>query len=69
VTGDSKELGKNTGSDENNNKQTYVTINGLDKSAEDVAKMSNEAVHILESLGRESGFLSELITMLIDRRK
>jgi geranylgeranyl diphosphate synthase type II len=69
VTGDSKELGKTTGSDENNNKQTYVTINGLDKSAEDVAKMSNEAVHILESLGRESGFLSELITMLIDRRK
>jgi geranylgeranyl diphosphate synthase type II len=69
VTGDSKELGKNTGSDESNNKQTYVTINGLDKSAGDVEKMSNEAVHILESLGRESGFLSELITKLINRKK
>lgn len=69
VVGDSKELGKAVGSDENNNKQTYVTVNGLEKSSEDVEKMSNEAVKILDSFDREHEFLRELILMLIHRRK
>ena len=69
VIGDSEELGKAVGSDENNNKQTYVTVNGLEKSSEDVEKMSNEAVRILDSFYREHDFLRELILMLIHRRK
>lgn len=69
VVGDSKELGKAVGSDESNNKQTYVTVNGLEKSSEDVEKMSNEAVKILDSFDKEHEFLRELILMLIHRRK
>lgn len=69
VVGDSKELGKTVGSDESNNKQTYVTVNGLEKSSDDVEKMSNEAVKILDSFDREHEFLRELILMLIHRRK
>lgn len=69
VIGDSNELGKTVGSDVNNNKQTYVTVNGLEKSISDVEKMSNEAVSILDSFDEEHEFLKELILMLIHRRK
>jgi len=69
VIGNSEELGKAVGSDESNNKQTYVTVNGLEKSSEDVEKMSNEAVRILDGFDREHEFLRELILMLIHRRK
>lgn len=44
VIGDSNELGKTVGSDVNNNKQTYVTVNGLEKSISDVEKMANRAI-------------------------
>lgn len=69
VTGDSKELGKPVGSDESNNKQTYVTVNGLENSKADVEKLSNEALDILDGLKVKSSFLRELILMLINRRK
>ena len=69
VIGDSKELGKQVGSDEKNHKQTYVTINGLEKSQREVAELSREAVTILEQLPGDQDFLAQLILMLIDRRK
>lgn len=69
VIGDSKELGKQVGSDEKNHKQTYVTINGLEKSQREVAELSREAVTILEQLPGDQEFLTQLILMLIDRRK
>lgn len=69
VIGDSKELGKQVGSDEKNHKQTYVTINGLEKSQREVAELSREAVTILEQLPDDQEFLTQLILMLIDRRK
>lgn len=69
VIGDSRELGKNVGSDAQNHKQTYVTIYGLEKSKEDVAALSEEAVEILKAAGGEQGFLEQLILELIHRRK
>lgn len=69
VIGDSEELGKQVGSDEKNHKQTYVTINGLEKSQREVAELSREAVTILEQLPGDQEFLTQLILMLIDRRK
>lgn len=69
VIGDSRELGKNVGSDAQNHKQTYVTIFGLKKSKEDVAALSEEAVEILKAAGGEQGFLEQLILELIHRRK
>lgn len=69
VIGDSRELGKNVGSDALNHKQTYVTIFGLEKSKEDVAALSEEAVEILKAVGGEQGFLEQLILELIHRRK
>lgn len=69
VTGNMDELGKPVGSDEKNHKQTYVTIRGLDKSREEVRRMSDEAAAILENLEGDSGFLKALIAYLINRTK
>ena len=68
VIGDSAELGKMVGSDAQNNKQTYVTLNGLEQSQKAVEELSKEAVAILESFAGEHEFLKELILQLIHRR-
>ena len=68
VTSTLEELGKPIGSDEKNNKPTYVTFEGLDKARTDVEKLSNESGQILASFGREDRFLQELFVYLIDRR-
>lgn len=69
VIGDSAELGKMTGSDAQNNKQTYVTINGLEQSKADVEKLSGEAVDILKKFSGDHIFLEQLILNLIHRKK
>ena len=69
VIGDSKELGKQVGSDEKNHKQTYVTLNGLSESQAEVEALSKEAVSILKEMEGEKEFLIQLIIMLIDCRK
>ena len=69
VIGDSSELGKQVGSDAQNHKQTYVTINGLGKSMEDVKSLSEEALRIIEGFKGEHSFLEQLVRELIHRRK
>ena len=69
VTGSQEVLGKPVGSDEKNNKRTYVTICGLEKSAETVAALSNEAIRILSSFPGRNPFLENLIEQLIYREK
>lgn len=69
VIGTQEELGKPIGSDEKNHKQTYVTLNGLEESKEQVKKLSEEAVQIIDSFGGDSTFLKELILSLIHRSK
>lgn len=69
VVGDSQELGKPVGSDQENHKQTYVTLHGLERSKEDVARFSKEAVELLKNFEGEHEFLEQLIIMLIHRRK
>ena len=69
VTGDSRELGKMAGSDAQNNKQTYVTVWGLERASADVEKLSGEAADILEKLPGDHEFLEQLIRYLIHRRK
>ena len=71
VIGDQDKLGKPVGSDEKNEKTTYVTFYGLEKSKEEVARLSDEALELLRELesqeGHEDIFLEELITWLIHR--
>lgn len=69
VTGNQEELGKPIGSDEKNGKTTYVTLFGLEKSKQDVASLSEEAVKLTRQLGEEDAFLLQLIRWLISREK
>jgi geranylgeranyl diphosphate synthase type II len=69
VTGSLEELGKPIGSDEKNEKSTYVTLEGLEKSKADVERISGEAEEILHNLHREDAFLCGLIQYLVRRRK
>ena len=69
VTSSLEVLGKMTGSDDKNNKVTYVTLNGMDKAKEDVEKLSKEAINLLNSFGNKNEFLNQLIESLITREK
>ena len=69
VTGDEAVLGKPVGSDEKNNKTTYVTLNGLEKAEADVVAYTEKAEAALAGLSADSAFLSELIRSLTDRNK
>ena len=57
------------GSDAQNHKQTYVTVNGLEQSRRDVEDLTNEAIAILDSIEGENDFLKELLLSLVDRQK
>lgn len=67
VTSSMEVLGKPIGSDEKNNKVTYVTLVGLDNAKEAVAKLSQEALELVDKLPVQSEFLKETIIYLIHR--
>lgn len=69
VTSSLEVLGKPVGSDEKNNKATYVTFEGLDKAVSDVERISKEAEKLLDDLGYDDAFLKELFEYLIHREK
>ncbi|MCI8956405.1 MAG: polyprenyl synthetase family protein [Eubacterium sp.] len=69
ITSTTEVLGKPVMSDEKNHKITYVSICGIDKSKENVAKYSEEAMNLLDGLHRENLFLKQLIIKLINREK
>lgn len=69
ITGTQEVLGKPIGSDEKNQKTTYVTLEGLAKAQADVEKISRRAVSRLESLAMKNEFLVRLMLYLIHREK
>lgn len=69
VTSSLEVLGKPVHSDERNEKTTYITLEGLEKSKKDVEEISRRAIAGLKSFEKENEFLNELIEMLIHREK
>lgn len=69
ITSTTEILGKPVGSDEKNNKLTYVTLHGLEESEKEVRRLSGEALAILGSFNNKNGFLEELVDSLITRKK
>ena len=69
IEGDFETFGKPIGSDESNGKLTYVSIYGLERSKEDVKKLSDEAIDILKGFPSKNEFLEKLVQYLIDREK
>lgn len=66
VIGNSELLGKPVGSDAENNKTTYVTLCGLEKSQRDVADLTENAVKMLTYFNNDP-FLEALARRLVDR--
>lgn len=67
VTSSLEVLGKPIGSDERNEKATYVAFEGLEKAKTEVERISKEAVQILDGLKKDHTFLKELFLYLIHR--
>ena len=67
VTSTDEVLGKPVGSDERNNKTTYVTLHGIDESREAVKRLSSEALDIIRDMRHRNEFLEQLITWMTDR--
>lgn len=67
--GDEALLGKPVGSDEKNEKTTYVSLEGLEKAQEDQKKLSEEAIEMLNEITSEDVFLKALINSLVNRDK
>lgn len=69
VTSTLEVLGKPIGSDEKNNKLTYVKAHGLEEAKKDVEKLSKEAITILQGMQNRNEFLEQLVMQLITREK
>jgi geranylgeranyl diphosphate synthase type II len=67
VIGDEKNLGKPVGSDEKNNKSTYVTLTSLETAKNLAQSAVDDAVDALKIFGAEADFLRELVKYLIGR--
>ena len=73
VTSSLEVLGKQTHSDEKNNKTTYVTLFGIDGAMAEAQKLSDMAIDLLKDISEKNGlsnpFLEELICQLVHREK
>lgn len=70
VTADEKKLGKPVGSDEKNNKTTFVSIYGLEQAFAIAAQLSNAALDALDEISdnrEKTEVLYELTNYLLDR--
>ena len=61
-------LGKPVHSDENNNKNTYVKIYGLENSKKYLEDLSSEAISILDVFSGNKENMKNIINWLIDRK-
>lgn len=69
VVGDEVVIGKPVGSDERNDKSTYVTLTSLEEARRLAADTVAQAVEVLEVFGDKASFLKELVEMLLERNK
>lgn len=67
VIGNQDELGKPIGSDEELNKNTYVSLLGLEKSQELVDKLTFEAIECVSAISNETANLVDLAKYLANR--
>lgn len=69
VVGDEDVIGKPVGSDERNEKSTYVTLTSLEEAKKLAADTVQQALEALEIFGDEAKFLRDLVKMLLERNK
>lgn len=69
VIGDEQTLGKPVGSDERNEKTTYVSIHGLENAKAKVKQYTEQSIELLQAFDGDKEFLTGLMTWMIDRDK
>ncbi|MDO4622741.1 MAG: polyprenyl synthetase family protein [Eubacteriales bacterium] len=69
VTGTEEELGKPIGSDEKNDKTTYVTLMGIEQAKEEVFRLTEDAVARVRQLPGDGTFLEGFLRSLSVRTK
>ena len=69
VTSSSEILGKPVGSDERNEKSTFVSLYGTEKCEKLVEQLTYEAISELEIFGDKADFLKELAIYLLSRKR
>lgn len=67
IEGNEERLGKPIGSDEDNDKQTFVKYAGIERSKKIVNEFSDKAISILKEISDKSDFLEKLVKYLVDR--
>lgn len=67
VTANEEVLGKPVGSDEKNNKTTFITLYGLSEAFAIAAQLSNAALDALDEIGGDTEALYEITNYLLDR--
>lgn len=68
VTSTEEELGKPIGSDEQNNKTTYVTLFGVEETMEKAKALTEKAKTAVEIFGKDGEFLKQLADYLLYRK-
>ncbi len=69
VIGDEEEMGKKSGADAQNEKVTYVALNGLDASKEKLKELTQNAVSAIAEYYDNAEFFRDLVLMLETRTK
>ncbi|MBQ4466777.1 MAG: polyprenyl synthetase family protein [Firmicutes bacterium] len=69
VVGNAEELGKNVGQDQKDHKNTYTSINGLDKAYERLDELSRDALKAIEDYYDNAEFFANLINEMKNRSK
>lgn len=68
VEGNQELLGKPVGSDAVNEKSTFVSLYGLEKSKEMLSAITKEAIQSIQSFGEKAEFLTALAEYLVSRQ-
>jgi len=69
IEGNDEILGKKTGSDKKNNKSTFITVYGLDKSKKILRETIDEAIEVISIFKGREIFLKNLAEFLLKRQK
>lgn len=67
VTSTAEELGKPIGSDAEEDKTTFVSLLGIEKTEEEINRLTHTAINAVAGIDRD-GFLSALVTALAGRK-
>ncbi|MCI6653505.1 MAG: polyprenyl synthetase family protein, partial [Ruminococcus sp.] len=68
ITSSEEELGKPIGSDESNEKSTYVSIYGIEKCREMVEEYTNKAINALSQFEGDTTALRDIALKMSERK-